>query len=113
MAKRGFLAKGWQRWALAALAVLVILYLAVHWPRWQQRAQVATGFGARIACGCRYIDGRSLESCKGDFKGLEGMGLVRLTDDQDARAVEGWVPLLARRKATFKPGFGCLPDDVD
>ncbi len=113
MEKSGFLAKGWQRWALVALAGLAVLYLAINWPRWQLRADMAAGFGARIACGCRYIDGRSLESCKGDFKGLEGMGLVRLSDDPEAHTVEGWVPMLARRKASFRPGFGCLPDPVD
>ena len=101
------------RWAFYALAALALLYLAINWPRWTVRAQVATGFGARIACSCRYIEGRSLESCKGDFKGLEGMGLVRFTDDPAHRAVQASVPLLARRKAVFRQGYGCLPDKVE
>ncbi|HEY1124248.1 MAG TPA: hypothetical protein VGE65_01335 [Sphingobium sp.] len=101
------------RWALYALAALALLYLAINWPRWTARAEVATGFGARIACSCRYIEGRSLESCKGDFDGLAGMGLVRFNDDPDHRAVQASVPLLARRKAMFRQGYGCLPDKAE
>jgi len=98
------------RWVLLALAALVALYVAVNWSDMQLRAQMATGFGARIACSCRYIEGRDLNSCQSDFKGLEGMGLVRLRDDPEAKLVRASVPLMASRSATFKPGFGCLPD---
>lgn len=99
-----------KRWALAALAALAAVTIAINWPRWQLRASVGAGFGARIACGCRYIEGRGLQSCADDFKGLEGMGLVRLSDDPATRTVSAWVPLLAARKATYRPGYGCLPD---
>jgi hypothetical protein len=101
------------RWALFGLAALAILYLAVEWPRWTQRAQMASGFGARIACSCRYIEGRDLESCKGDFKGLDGMGLVRFSDDPTHRAVQASVPLMARRTAAFRQGYGCIPDRLE
>ncbi len=80
-------------------------YVALNWPRWQLRAQMAAGFGARIACSCRYIEGRGLDSCKSDFAGLKGMGLVRFTDDPAQRTVHASVPLLARRKAAFKAGL--------
>jgi hypothetical protein len=101
------------RWVLCALAAIALLYLAISWPRWTLRAQMAAGFGARIACSCRYIDGRSLESCKSDFKGLDGMGLVRFSDDPAHRAVQASVPLLARRNATFRQGYGCIPDKLE
>lgn len=102
-----------RRWALYALGTLALLYLAFNWPRWTERAQVATGFGSRIACSCRYIEGRSLESCKGDFKGLDGMGLVRFTDDPTHRVVHASVPLLAKRKSMFRQGYGCMPDKAE
>lgn len=98
------------RWAGLALAALALAFIASHWPRWQLRATVAAGFGARMACSCRYIEGRDLKSCQGDFKGLEGMGLVRLSDDPEHRTVRASVPLMAGRKAVFRQGFGCLPD---
>src|SRR5687768_9233328 len=95
------------RWAALLLAVAAALYCAWHWSAWRYRAGMAAGFGARIACSCRYIEGRDLKSCKTDFKGLEGMWMVRLSDDAEGRAINGSVPLLASRKATYIPGFGC------
>ena len=100
-------------WALLAFAALALLYMAFNWPRWQLRAQMAAGFGARIACSCRYIDGRPLDSCARDFKGIGGMALVRLSDDPQHRTVQASVPLLARRTARFRQGFGCLPDRIE
>lgn len=106
-------ASGALRWAAIALGLFVLLYVAISWPRWQLRAVMASGFGARIACSCRYIDGRSLKSCEGDFAGLDGMQLVRLADDPAHRTVQASVPLLARRSARFRKGYGCLPDRVE
>ncbi len=100
------------RWAALALGALLMAYCAWHWSAWRFRAEIATGYGARVACSCRYIAGRDLKSCKTDFKGLEGMWMVRLSDDPQAQAIHASVPLLASRKATFKPGFGCLPDPL-
>lgn len=98
------------RWAALVLAVVGALYCAWHWSAWRYRAGMAAGFGARIACSCRYIEGRDLKSCKADFRGLEGMWMVRLSDDAERRAVHASVPLLAARKASYRPGFGCMSD---
>jgi hypothetical protein len=113
MAWKTILASGVLRWAAIVLGLLVLLYVAISWPRWQLRAAMASGFGARIACSCRYVDGRSLKSCEGDFAGLDGMQLVRLTDDPAHRTVQASVPLLARRTAHFQQGLGCLPDRME
>jgi hypothetical protein len=100
----------WLHWAGIALGVLLVAQLAMNWPRLQLRATVATGFGARMACSCRYIEGRDLKSCQSDFRGLEGMGLVRLSDDPARKTVHASIPLMSARKAVFKDGFGCMPD---
>jgi hypothetical protein len=97
-------------WLALAITALAIVWVALSWQGWLLRARMATGFGARLACACRYVEGRPLESCRSDFAGLEGMGLVRLRDDAATRSVEASFPLLSRRRATFRPGFGCLPD---
>ena len=65
-------------------------------------------FGARTACACRYIAGRSLGDCKKDFE--PGMQVVFLRDDAEDRSVTAYVPLLASETARFKPGYGCLLD---
>ncbi|GGC29235.1 hypothetical protein GCM10011371_15940 [Novosphingobium marinum] len=66
----------------------------------------AASFGARVACPCRYISGRPLETCKDDFE--EGMDLVFLSEDEEARSVTATVPLIASQTATFREGQGCV-----
>ncbi|MFT3967283.1 MAG: hypothetical protein QM690_15510 [Sphingobium sp.] len=97
-------------WRLPACAVLFILFLFCwwHWSGWQHRAWIAAGFGARVACSCRQVEGRGMESCRKDFTNLEGMGLVHLSDREDGRGVDASVPLLAHRSARVVPGFGCV-----
>lgn len=100
-------------WRLPALAVAVILvaYCAWNWSAWQGRAWIAAGFGARIACSCRQVEGRPLDSCRTDFARQTGMGLVHLSDSADGRGVDAGVPLLAHRTARLVPGFGCVIED--
>lgn len=123
--KRGIMKRRLD-WRLPALAValLILLFCAWNWSSWRDRAWIAAGFGARIACSCRLVEGRSLESCRTDFARLDGMGLVHLADSESggqesggqepatqkpARpGVDASVPLLAHRTARLVPGFGCI-----
>ncbi|HWJ70083.1 MAG TPA: hypothetical protein VNS79_08560 [Sphingobium sp.] len=89
---------------------LVAFYVAVHWVGWQRQAELAAGLGARTACSCRYVDGRDLASCQGDLVGIDWMALVRYAEDGPNKRVMASVPLMARRSARFKDGFGCLPE---
>jgi hypothetical protein len=97
-------------WRLPALAVvlLILLFCAWNWSAWRDRAWIAAGFGARIACSCRHVEGRSLDSCRTDFARQTGMGLVHLADSPEGKGVDASVPLLAHRTARLVPGFGCL-----
>lgn len=99
----------WRLWA-AALLLLLVGWCASNWDTWRTRAQIGTGFAARIACSCRYVEGRSLESCRSDLRGLEGMRMVSLSDDAGSRTVSASMPLLASRSAHAVPGVGCLMD---
>lgn len=99
-------------WRIVVLpaAGLVLAYCAWHWSAWTHKASIAAGFGARVACSCRYVEGRDMASCRTDFDGLPAMALVRIGDRPDERAVEASIPLLARRSARAVPGFGCVMD---
>ncbi len=101
---------GWWRWPALALAAIAVLWCALHWSAWRARAELAAGFGARIACSCRYIEGRDIKSCKTDFAGLKGMWAVRLADDAEGKTLHASIPLLAARAAQYRPGFGCMID---
>ncbi len=97
---------GWLRWTLAA-GLLVMLALAA-WKGPRLRADAVTGasFGARVACSCRYIEGRPLASCKKDFE--PGMELVMLSEDSTAKSITARFPLLASQTATYQAGAGCV-----
>lgn len=70
--------------------------------------ELGVGYGARVACGCRHIGGRSLEDCRKDFE--PGMEAIRLSEDKASRSVTASVPLIASRTARFDPVLGCVPE---
>jgi hypothetical protein len=91
---------------LVALAIAAFFYARSQKPL----LEVGVGYGARVACGCRYIGNRSLADCKKDFE--PGMELIRLSEDAATKTVTASVPLLASRSARFDPVLGCQPEAI-
>ncbi|MAX00122.1 MAG: hypothetical protein CMN72_10885 [Sphingomonas sp.] len=89
---------------LAIVAIATFLYFRTMTPK----LELGLGYAARVACGCRYIEGRPLRSCYRDFE--PGMEPIRLSDDPATHTVTASVPLLLHRKARFDPVLGCQPD---
>lgn len=99
------------RHALTGTAALLILAGggAFAYARSQKpMLDLAVGYGARVACGCRHIGNRPLADCAKDFE--PGMELVRLSENAATKSVTAYVPLLASRTATFDPLLGCQPE---
>jgi hypothetical protein len=69
-------------------------------------ARAGTAYGARVACSCRFVAGRSLEDCAKDK--LKGMELVSLSDDVDRKSVTARMLILASDTATYREGYGCV-----
>ncbi|MEO8722297.1 MAG: hypothetical protein ABI395_02070 [Sphingobium sp.] len=91
---------------LVLLATIAVLGIIWKWNDWRAAADAGSGYAARITCSCRYIEGRSAKSCAGDIAGDAGM--VTISEDADQKSITGSVPLMARRTARFKAGYGCL-----
>lgn len=94
-----------------ALLVLLFAGLAALWfssagERIRGDAMAGTAYGARVACSCRFVAGRSMDDCAKDK--LAGMGSIRLSADEEARSVTASVPLIASETARFRDGYGCL-----
>jgi len=98
-----------RRWGRKLLLLLVLAAVAAGAWFWQPlRAFATTGasYGARMACACRFVERRTMGSCRDDFE--PGMGLVHVSADEAARSVTATFPLLARQTATFRDGDGCV-----
>jgi hypothetical protein len=87
---------------LAALAIALFFYARSQKPL----LEVGVGYGARVACGCRYIGNRPLADCRKDFE--PGMEPIQLSEDVATKTVTASVPLLASRSARFDPVLGCV-----
>ena len=92
----------WPRFVLAACAARALAGVLFHEPL-AAFARTGAAFGARTACSCRYIAGRSLSDCKKDFE--PGMAAVFVSDDPDTRTVTARVPLIASDRAALNAEF--------
>ena len=96
------------------LKIAVVAVLALAAAGWFYRAplyayaETGAAVGARTACSCRYVAGRTLKDCKKDFE--PKMEAVFLSDDEDARSVTAYVPLIASETARYRKGYGCVLD---
>lgn len=90
---------------LAVLGLLVAALLAWFWKPLNGYAVTGAAVGARVACSCHYLGGRSLKDCAKDFE--PGMELITLSADEEAKSVTARFPLLAAQTATYRAGEGC------
>lgn len=91
---------------IAVIAVIAALVLA--WRPLNGFAVTGASYGARVACSCRFVGGRSLGDCRKDFE--PGMGLVMLSEDAPGHSVTARFPLLSTQTARFREGEGCVLD---
>ena len=87
---------------------LLAALIAWFWTPLNGFAQAGSAYGARVACSCRFVGGRSLADCRKDFE--PGMELIMLSEDAAAKSVTARFPLLASHTAWLKDGEGCRID---
>lgn len=93
---------------IAVVLIAALAGAALYAFSMRRTLELGVGYAARVACGCRFIEGRSLAQCRDDFE--PGMAPIRLSENVSARSVTASVPLIARRTATLDPVLGCQPD---
>src|SRR3546814_3649288 len=89
---------------------LLLGLLIWKFPDFKAQAELGSAYAARIGCSCRYVEGRSLESCQTDFE--PGMEMVSISDDPATKTITGSVPLLASRSAHYAGASGCLINQI-
>lgn len=95
-----------KRLAIAGLAVLAMAGWYYRDPA-TGYSRTATSYAARMACSCRYVEGRPLGQCKADFLEPQ-LRLVMLSEDADKASVTARIPLLSSQTATYRRGWGCV-----
>jgi len=107
----------WWYWPVRIIALLVLILGALliwQWHSLSMQAELGARYTARVACSCRYIEGRSLDSCKTDKE--PGTEIVSLRDDPAQKRVFASVPMIAEAAAEKRGNFGCVlltPEELD
>lgn len=91
---------------VVGFAVLLGIFLIWKFPSFKAQAELGSAYAARVGCSCRYVQGRSLESCQTDFE--PGMEMVSLSEEPATKTITGSVPLLASRSARYTGVSGCM-----
>ena len=92
---------------IAALFLLILAAVfAYNYAFIKGQLNVGTAYGARVACSCHYIGGRSIEDCEKDFE--PGMEVIGLSVDDSKKRVTASVPLMESATAEFREGWGCV-----
>lgn len=98
--------RAWPIVLLVLAGGLAALWSSSSGQRLRGDAVAGAAYGARVACSCRFVAGRSMEDCARDK--LAGMGMIRLSADEEAKSVTASVPLITSETATFREGYGCV-----
>lgn len=95
------------------LLLLIVVTVGAAWLAWgdglRKTGGAGVAYGAHVACSCRFIAERSLDDCAKDK--LEGMELVTLSEDADAKSVTASIPLIASETARYREGYGCVMEE--
>jgi hypothetical protein len=97
-----------RRWPFV-LALVIVLAVAgglyQGWTPVRRYALTGAAYGARVACSCRNIGGRSLDDCHKDLE--RQTAWASLSEDPATHSVTASYPLIASQTATFHEGWGC------
>lgn len=101
-----------RKWLLGGTSAALLVAGGIYAYLLSQKPllELGVGYGARVACGCRYIGNRPLADCAKDFE--PGMEQIRLSEDAATKTVTASVPLITSRSARFDPVLGCQPEPI-
>ncbi|MEM1133826.1 MAG: hypothetical protein AAGH53_12910 [Pseudomonadota bacterium] len=93
-------------WVVIALLLVAIIGIVWNLAAIRSYSNIGSAYSARVVCSCRYVGGRDLTDCEKDLE--PGMEVVSLSDDEEAKRITAYVPLLAEQQAEFREGYGCV-----
>ncbi|MEM5515496.1 hypothetical protein WNY37_00950 [Henriciella sp. AS95] len=98
----------------AVLVVALGVVAIAAWQFWLKDqvafGEVATAYGAKVVCSCRFVAEREMASCKNDF--TEDVSAVTFKETGNSIMASAAAGLVSAT-ATFEPGLGCTLVDAD
>ena len=88
---------------VTAVVVLLAIGLVFAGRHFRKLAIIGAGYAAEQTCGCMFISGRSLDSCRGDLESMARRIVTLEPGDLEVHAST----LLSTATARYQPGFGC------
>jgi len=95
------------RWAVIIGAIAIVAVTLFVLPGLRIPAGIRAGQVAQQMCGCVFVAGRALDSCRLDLP--EDLDRIRAETFESGRrvGVRAWRPGLAERRAFYSQEFGC------
>jgi hypothetical protein len=97
-----------KRWIwIGALAVVALIIGAAAWSARDTvaYANIATGYAAKQTCSCRFVSGRTMDSCMADFSAEDrnNFSVAENGDHIEASVLFGAI----KAEALYEEGYGC------
>jgi len=92
----------------AVVAVVLAIGAGIGWQVWLKDqvayARVATAYGAKMVCSCRFVAEREMDSCMQDF--TADISAVTVSEDE-ASITASVLGGAIKSRAVFEDGLGC------
>ncbi|NBC21286.1 MAG: hypothetical protein GVY06_09650 [Alphaproteobacteria bacterium] len=93
---------------ILGIFIMVGLVGGLVWQFWLKDqlafARLGTAYGAKMVCSCRFVAGRDMASCEGDFTVDTSRFVFEEGEDRIEVSVLGG---LVSSRAVHEPGLGC------
>ena len=96
-----------MRYVRFGLGILIIILLAGFWYA-KPLLEVGTGYAAKMACSCHYLQGRSLDDIHAADLNFSALALMDLALLPEEKGVEASLYGLISQQAQFVEGRGCV-----
>lgn len=94
--------------SLIRLFVLLLLIVTLLGITQFPKLKIGTGYAAKMACSCVFLQGRDIEEVKKDQLYFSVLPQVSVEVDQKNRLVNTSIFGLSGKTAVYKPGLGCI-----
>lgn len=94
------------KYGLIGLLLICVIWFLANFSSIKSTSELGAAYAAQINCSCRYVEGRSAESC--DNEAEAGPTFISISGHDDKKRIRASVPFLASEVAEKRGEFGCI-----